>query len=63
MVQWTKFERIKKFVNPMQLHITCEKSGGLHLAEPGLTAGRQAEKIWVMLENLTVCCRPIFCFV
>jgi len=24
------------------LYITCEKSGGLHLAEPGLTAGGQA---------------------
>ena len=26
----------------MGLYITCEKSGGLHLAEPGLTAGWQA---------------------
>ena len=24
----------------LKLYITCEKSGGLHLAEPGLTAGR-----------------------
>ena len=29
----------KNFVNRMQLYATCEKSGGLHLAEPGLTAG------------------------
>ena len=36
------FQQIKKFVNLTQLNITCEKSGGLHLAELGLTAGRQA---------------------
>ena len=29
----------QKFVNRMRLYITCEKSGSLHLAEPGLTAG------------------------
>ena len=39
MAQWTNLQRTKKFVNPMRLYITCEKSGGLHLAEPGLTAG------------------------
>ena len=33
-LQW-----IEKFVNKMQLYITFEKSGGLHLAEPGLMAG------------------------
>ena len=42
MAQWTKFQRIKKFVNPTRLNITYGKSGGLHLVEPGLTAGRQA---------------------
>ena len=31
-----------KFVNWMRLYITCEKSRGLHLVEPGLMAGRQA---------------------
>ena len=31
-----------KFVNGTRLYITCEKSGGLHLAEPGHTAGWQA---------------------
>ena len=45
MVQWTNLRQIE-FVNRMQLYATCEKSGGLHLAEPGLTAGRQAG--WVM---------------
>ena len=44
MVQWTNLERIEKFVNCMRLYIiiSCEKSGGLHLTEPGLTAGRLA---------------------
>ena len=55
MAQWANLQQIKRFVNPTQLYITCEKSGGLHLEEPtceksgglhleepGLTAGRQA---------------------
>ena len=53
--------------------LNCEKSGGLYLAEPGLTAGwlagRQAgwlaDKIWARLEILNACCRlkySIFCF-
>ena len=30
-------------INPTRLYISCEKSGGLHLVESGLTAvGRQA---------------------
>ena len=29
----------QKFVNGPQLYITCEKSGCLHLEEPGFTAG------------------------
>ena len=32
-------EKQPKFVNGTRLYITCEKSGGLHLVEPGLTAG------------------------
>ena len=58
MAQWAKFLQIKKFVNPTRLYITYGKSGGLHLAEPGLTAGRQAgrqagsmsDKIWARYE-------------
>ena len=42
MAQWMNLQRIKKFVNGAQLYITCEKSGGLHLEEPGFTAGRLA---------------------
>ena len=39
MVQWMNLQRIKKFINGTRLYITSEKSGALHLAEPGLTAG------------------------
>ena len=39
MAQWTNLQRIEKFKNRTQLYITCGKSGGLYLAEPGLTAG------------------------
>ena len=63
-------QRTKKFVNPTQLYITCEKSGGLHQAEPSLTAGRQsvhpADEIWARLEILKAYCRSkysIFRFV
>ena len=57
MAQWTNLQRIEKFVNRMQLYITCEKSRGLHLVEPGFTAGRLADEIWVRLEILKACCR------
>ena len=52
MVQWMNLQQIKKFVNGMQLYITCEKSGGLYLAELGLTAGRLADEIWARLKIL-----------
>ena len=39
MAQWTNLQRIVKFENRTQFYITCGKSGGLYLAEPGLTAG------------------------
>ena len=42
MAQWTNLQQIEKFINQTQLYITCEKFGGLHLVELGLTAGRQA---------------------
>ena len=44
MVQRMNLQRIGKFVNPMRLYIPCEKSGGLRLAELGLTTGRLAGK-------------------
>ena len=66
MAQWMNLQRIEKFVNWMRLYITCEKSGGLHLAEPGLTAGWLADEIWPRLEILKASCRSknsIFRFV
>ena len=47
MAQWTNFQRIKRFVNPMWPYITCEKSVCLHLVEPSLTAGRLAGSLTV----------------
>ena len=37
MAQWVNRIRNKIFVNPL----LCEISGALHLAQPGLTAGRR----------------------
>ena len=45
MAQGTDYQRIKKFVNRTRLYANCEKSGGLHLAERGLTAGWQAGRL------------------
>ena len=42
MAQWVNRIRNSIFVNPPPLPLSCEISGALHLAEPGLTAGRQA---------------------
>ena len=43
MVQWTKSSVDQEIVNLTQLYITYEKSGRLHLAEPGLAADCQAD--------------------
>ena len=45
MAQWTNLQQIEVFVNPVRLYITSERSGVLHLVEPGLTAGRQAGRL------------------
>ena len=42
MAQWANLQRNNGFVNPTPFPMLCEKSGALHLAEPGLTAGRPA---------------------
>ena len=39
MAQWMNLQRIEKFAYCTRLYITCEKTGGLNLAEPGFTAG------------------------
>ena len=42
MVQWTERNRNNGFVNPPKLPWLSEISGAVHLAQPGITAGRQA---------------------
>ena len=42
MAQWVNRLQNNIFVNPPPLPLLCESSGALHLAQPGLTAGRQA---------------------
>ena len=41
MVQWVNRLQSNIFVNLSPLPLLCEISGVLHLAQPGLTAGRQ----------------------
>ena len=40
MAQWVNRLRNNIFVNAPPLPLLCEISGALHLAQPGLTAGR-----------------------
>ena len=42
MAQWVNRLQNNIFVNPPPLPLLCESSGALHLAQPGLTAGRLA---------------------
>ena len=42
MAQWVNRLQNNIFVNPPPLPLLCEISGALHLAQPGLTAGRLA---------------------
>ena len=42
MAQWINRLRNNIFVNPPPFLLLYEISGALHLAQPGLTAGRQA---------------------
>ena len=57
MVQWVNRLRNKILVNPPPLPLLCEISGALHLAQPGLMAGRLADKIQVNFEIFKVGCR------
>ena len=74
MAQWVNRLRNSIFVNPPPLPLSCEISGALHLAEPGLTAGRQAgrqagrlaDDLRVSFEIFKLSCRlkySSFCFV
>ena len=42
MAQWVNHHRNSIFINVPPLPLLCEISGTLHLAQTGLTAGRQA---------------------
>ena len=53
MAQWKIANRNGSFVNLPQLPFSCEISGALHLAEPGLTAGRLSGRL--SDKNLVVC--------
>ena len=61
MAQWVNRLRNNIFVNLPPLPLSCEISGALHLAQPGLTAGRlagwQADEIQVNFENFKIGCR------
>ena len=57
MAQWVNRLRNKIFVNLPPLPLLCEISGALHLAQPGLTAGRLADEIQVNFEIFKVGCR------
>ena len=65
MAQWVNRLRNKIFVNPPPLPLLYGISGALHLAQPGLTAGRQAgrlsvrpaDEIQVNFEIFKVGCR------
>ena len=39
MTQWTNVLQNSNFVNLKRLPLSCEKTGAIALAQPGLTAG------------------------
>ena len=57
MAQWVNHLQNNIFVNPPPLPLLCEISGALHLAQPSLMAGWQADEIQVNFENFKVGCR------
>ena len=58
MAQWVNRLRNNIFVNPPPLPLLCEISGALHLAQLGLTAGRQlADKMQINFEIFKIGCR------
>ena len=66
MAQWVNRLQNNIFVNPLPPPLLCEISGALHLAQPGPTAGRQADEIQVNFEIFKIGYRlkySSFCFV
>ena len=63
MAQWVNHFRNNIFVNLPPLPLLCEISGALHLAQPGLMAGRQvADEMQVDFENFKTVHRNIRLF-
>ena len=54
MAQWINRLQNNIFVNLLPLPLLCEISVVLHLAQPGLTAGRLADEIQVNFEIFKV---------
>ena len=54
MVQWINRLPNNIFINPPLSPLLCEISKALHLVQPGLTVGRQADKIQVNFENFRI---------
>ena len=71
MAQWVNCLWNNIFVNPLPLPLSCEISGALHLAQPGLTAGRlagwlagwQADEIQAYFKIVCRLKYSSFCFV
>ena len=57
MAQWVNRLRNNIFVNLPPLPLSCEISGALHPVQPGLTAGRLADKIQADFEIFKIGCR------
>ena len=61
MAQWVNRLRNNIFINLPPLPLSCEISGALHLAQPGLTAGWLAgwlaDEIQVDFKIFTIGCR------
>ena len=51
MAQWVNRLQNNTFVNPLPLPLLHEISGALHLAQQGLTAGRQVDEMQVIFEK------------
>ena len=56
MAQWVNRLQNNILVNSLPLPLSCEISGALHLAQPGLTAGWQADETQVNFEIFKIGC-------
>ena len=50
MAQWINALQNNSFVNPTRLPLLCENTGTVALAQLGLMAGRQADKMLLHLK-------------